>query len=93
MYLVPLLIVADEFWINLPAMLPQWPVIISNGLIPLLFILAGLAAVYCIARWLLKANHSEALVGVFTCVAVGLVVLTIVGIYFRGPSMALVLPF
>ncbi len=92
-YAVPLLIVADEFWINLPAMLPQWPAIISNGLIPLLFILAGLTTIYCIARWVLKANHSEALVGIFTCVAAGLVVLTIIGIYFRGPSMALVLPF
>ncbi|MCP4543968.1 MAG: cytochrome bc complex cytochrome b subunit [Chloroflexi bacterium] len=92
-YIVPLLVVTDEFWINLPAMLPQWPVIISNGLIPLLFILAGLAAIYCFARWALKANHSEALVGVFACVMVGLVMLTIIGYFFRGPSMTLVLPF
>jgi quinol-cytochrome oxidoreductase complex cytochrome b subunit len=92
-YVVPLLVVADEFWLNLPAMLPQLPVIISNGLIPLSFILAGLTVIYCIARWLLKANHSEALVGVFACVMVGLVVLTIIGNFFRGPSMALVLPF
>ncbi len=92
-YAVPLWVVADEFWINLPAMLPQLPVIISNGLIPLVFVLAGLTAIYCVARWILKANHSEALVGVFACVAVGLVMLTIIGIFFRGPSMALVLPF
>ncbi len=93
LYLVPLLVVADEYWINLPAMLPQWPVIISNGLLPVLFILAGLAAIYYGARWGLKANHSEALVGLFTCVMVGLLVLTIIGNFFRGPGMALVLPF
>ncbi|KPL21884.1 MAG: hypothetical protein AMJ93_08510 [Anaerolineae bacterium SM23_84] len=92
-YLVPALVVADEYWINLPAMMPHWPVIISNGLVPLLFILAGLALIYLVARWALKANHSEALVGVFACVLVGLVVLTIIGNLFRGPSMALILPF
>jgi len=58
-----------------------------------LFILAGLALIYLVARWALKANHSEALVGVFACVLVGLVVLTIIGNLFRGPSMALILPF
>jgi quinol-cytochrome oxidoreductase complex cytochrome b subunit len=92
-YLVPLLVVADEYWINLPAMLPDWPVIISNGLVPLVLVLGGLAALYCCARWILKANRSEALVGLFACVMAGLIVLTIIGNFFRGPSMALVLPF
>jgi quinol-cytochrome oxidoreductase complex cytochrome b subunit len=92
-YLVPLLVAADEYWINLPAMLPGWPVIISNGLVPLVLVLGGLAALYCCARWMLKANHSEALVGLFACVVAGLIVLTIIGNFFRGPSMALVLPF
>ena len=62
-------------------------------LVPLLFILAGLAAIYYGTRWKLKANHSEALVGLFTFVMMSLVVLTIIGIFFRGPSMTLVLPF
>ena len=38
-----------------------------------------------------KTNHSEALLGVFTFAIVGLVVMTIIGIYFRGANMALVL--
>ena len=93
LYLVPLMVVADEYWVNLPAMLPAWPVLISNGLVPLLSILGVLAAIYYGARWRLKANHSEALVGLFAFVMVGLVMLTIIGIFFRGPSMALALPF
>lgn len=93
LYLIPLLVVADEYWINLPALLPAWPVVLSNGLVPLFFSLAGLAAIYYGARWRLKANHSEALVGLFAFLAMGLVVLTIIGVFFRGPSMALVLPF
>lgn len=92
-YLVPVLVVADEYWINLPAMLPGWPAIISNGLVPLALVLGGLAALYCCARWALKANHSEALVALFACVMTGLIVLTIIGNVFRGPSMVLVLPF
>jgi len=91
--LVPLMVIADEYWIDLPSMLPGWPVAITNGLVPLLFTLAGLAAVYVGVRKRLKANHSEALVGLFTFVMVSLVVLTIIGVFFRGPNMALVLPF
>jgi quinol-cytochrome oxidoreductase complex cytochrome b subunit len=92
-YLVPLLVVADEYWINLLAMLPSWPVIISNGLVPLALVLGGWVTLYGCARWALKANHSEALVALFTSVITGLIVLTIIGNVFRGPSMALVLPF
>jgi hypothetical protein len=33
------------------------------------------------------------MVGLFTFVMVSLVVLTVVGVFFRGPNMALVLPF
>jgi hypothetical protein len=91
--LVPLLVVADEYWIDLPSMLPHWPVVISNGLIPLLVTLAGLISIYYGTRWGLKANHSEALTGLFAFVMVSLMLLTIVGVFFRGPNMALALPF
>ena len=76
-----------------PALLPQWPPVISNGLVVLLFILIGLTALYAIARWALRANHSEALVALFSFVITSLGMLTIIGNFFRGPSMALILPF
>jgi quinol-cytochrome oxidoreductase complex cytochrome b subunit len=91
--LVPLLVVADEFWLDLPGLLPAWPVLISTGLIPLLLTLAGLAAIYFCLRIILKATHGEGLVGLFAFVVASLVILTIVGVYFRGPNMALTLPF
>ncbi|MBN1179816.1 MAG: cytochrome b N-terminal domain-containing protein [Anaerolineae bacterium] len=91
--LVPLLVFADEAWIDLPAMFPAWPTLVSNGLIPLAGALIGLAAVYAIPRKVFKANHSEALVGLFSFLMASLVVLTIIGNIFRGPNMALVLPF
>ena len=93
LYLVPLLVVLDEFVLDIGGWLSGWPLLISTGLIPLALTLGGLAAVYGLLRRMLKASHSEAVVGLFTLLAVGLVLLTVVGVYFRGPNMALVLPF
>jgi mono/diheme cytochrome c family protein len=43
--LVPLLVAADEWWIDLPTLLPSLPALVSNGLIPLVLTLLGLAAI------------------------------------------------
>ncbi|MFZ5916659.1 MAG: cytochrome b N-terminal domain-containing protein [Chloroflexota bacterium] len=91
--LVPLLVLIDEFWLDWPAMLPTLPTLISVGLVPLLVTLLGLAAIYFLSRLLFRADHSEALVGLFTFVMTSLVVLTVIGNFFRGANMALVLPF
>ena len=91
--LVPLLLFLDEYWIDLPSLLPEWPTILSNGLIPLLLTLAGLFTIYIAMRFVARANRSEALVGLFTFVIVSFVLLTITGVFFRGANMALVLPF
>ena len=92
--LVPMLVVADEYWIDLPTMLPaDWPVLVVNGLVPLLATLGGMVLIYLLTRLILRANRSEALVGMFVFVMLSLVVLTFIGVYFRGPNMALVLPF
>jgi quinol-cytochrome oxidoreductase complex cytochrome b subunit len=93
LYLVPVLVVADEYWIDWLALLPGWPLLVTTGLVPLLLTLVGLALVYLGLRKVLRADHSEALLGLFTFVLVGLIVLTIVGVFFRGQNMALVLPF
>jgi len=39
------------------------------------------------------ANRSEALVGLFSFVVVGFVLLTIIGVLLRGQNMALILPY
>lgn len=93
LYTVPLLVILDEYWLDLPRWLPGLPDEITIGLIPLLLTLAGLAAIYFGMRRLLRADHGEALVGLFTFVMTSVAVLTVIGIYFRGPNMALVLPF
>jgi len=89
---VPLLVLLDEYWIDLPALLPAWPTLLSNGLIPLLLTMTGLLAIYTAMRLIGRANRSEAVVGLFTFVMVGFTLLTIIGIFFRGANMALVFP-
>ena len=93
LYLAPLLVVADEYWIDLPALFPNSSTFFSHGLIPLLVILASMATIYLMARRLFKANHSEGLVGLFSFIMTSLLILTIIGQFFRGANMALVLPF
>ena len=93
MAFVPLLVLLDEYLIDLPALMPTWPTIVSNGLIPLILIIAGLLAIYLTMHLGARISRSEALVGLFTFVIVSFVLLTIIGIFFRGASMALVSPF
>jgi quinol-cytochrome oxidoreductase complex cytochrome b subunit len=90
--LVPMLVLIDEFWLDWAVLLPAWPNFLANGLLPLLLSLLGLFAIYGLMR-LLQANHSETLVGLFSFIWAGLIVLTIIGVFFRGPNMALVWPF
>jgi quinol-cytochrome oxidoreductase complex cytochrome b subunit len=90
--LVPLLVLIDEWWLDLPALLPGWPTLLSNGLLPLLFSLGGIWLIYLFLRRGLKGSRSEATVGLFTFIMSSLVVLTIIGIFFRGANMALVWP-
>jgi quinol-cytochrome oxidoreductase complex cytochrome b subunit len=96
--LVPLLVVLDEYWLDLPALLPAAPAAFTTGWLPFLATLLGLAGIYGFLRLVTRhrsqpANHSEALLGVFVFVMISLVLLTFIGQFFRGPNMALVLPF
>jgi quinol-cytochrome oxidoreductase complex cytochrome b subunit len=91
--LVPMLILTDEYWVDLGAVWPSGPEVMTAILLPLLLSLGGLVAIYQVMRKVGRANRSEAAVGLFAFVTVGLIVLTLTGIFFRGENMALVLPF
>ncbi|MBK8986869.1 MAG: cytochrome b N-terminal domain-containing protein [Chloroflexi bacterium] len=91
--LIPMLVVVDEWYLDLPALLPGWPTLLSNGLLPLLFSLFGLFLIYALFRWGGRLRHSEVLVGLFSFIFVSLIILTLIGVFFRGANMALVWPF
>ncbi|MBK8902535.1 MAG: cytochrome b N-terminal domain-containing protein [Anaerolineaceae bacterium] len=91
--LVPLAVLLDEYWLDLPGLFPLLPTLITTGLIPLLATLVTFGLIYSYFRWAGRLNHSEALVGLFSFIMTSFVTLTLIGIFFRGANMALVLPF
>jgi quinol-cytochrome oxidoreductase complex cytochrome b subunit len=96
--LVPLAVVLDQFWVDIPGWLPNLPVWITIGVLPFILTLVVFVLIYFGLRKSsilehTKANHSEALLGVFAFAVVGIIVLTAIGLFFRGANMALVLPF
>jgi len=96
--LTPILVIIDEYWLDFTKLLPGLPATVSNGLIPLVLSVFSLVGLYAAMRLVVsyqgrRANHSEGLLGVFTFLMVSFVVLTVIGVFFRGPNMRLVLPF
>lgn len=96
--LTPLLVVLDEYWIDLPAWLPGLHPNITTGFIPFAVTLLFFFLLYAAFRLGLldrghRTTHSEALVGVFAFAVAGLLMMTLIGNIFRGANMSLYLPF
>ena len=91
--LTPAWILLDEFFLDWTGWLPTWPTLITNGVFPLSFILLGLIALDEGVKKSLKASREERILFLFIFLFTALVVLTIVGIFFRGPGMTLVWPW
>lgn len=91
--ITPLLVLVDEYALDLPALLPSLPTIISNGWVPLAALLLLLWVYHMVIRRVFGASACEARQSVFTLLAVSFLVLTVIGIAFRGPGMALMWPW
>jgi quinol-cytochrome oxidoreductase complex cytochrome b subunit len=90
--LTPLLIVADEFWLNRGVLLPGIPSLVSNGLLPVAVLGSALVGFYKMARWRWTASRDEALQASVVLLTVAFLILTATGVWFRGPGMALYWP-
>jgi quinol-cytochrome oxidoreductase complex cytochrome b subunit len=89
----PTWVLLDEYLLNWAGWLATWPSLISNGLIPLAVIALPLILM---DEWVKKSFHAdteERVLFIATFLFAAFVVLTIVGIFFRGPGMALFLPW
>jgi quinol-cytochrome oxidoreductase complex cytochrome b subunit len=74
-------------------LLSGWPPILSNGLIPFVW-LGGLIMSFDIwNKRFLKVNSEERILAIFTLILTGFVILTLIGIFFRGPGMSLYWPW
>ena len=91
--MTPLLVVLDEYWIDLPAWLPMLPTDISNGWIPLVFVLVTLGIFYIGIKAIFHSTRDEARQALFVVLVVSFIIFTIVGVAFRGEGMALMMPW
>ena len=89
----PLLIVLDEFWLDVGAWLPGMPSVVSNGLLPTLVLAAALIGFYVALKRRYAASNNEAIQASFVLLLTALAVLTVTGVWLRGPGMALVWPW
>jgi quinol-cytochrome oxidoreductase complex cytochrome b subunit len=87
--ITPCAIIADEFVVDFAIWMPAVPGVISNGLLPASIILAGIIGFYLLLKRRFNAGTSEAVQAVFVLLLTAFIILTITGIWFRGPEMAL----
>ena len=89
----PLLVIADEYVLDFAGWLPSLPTLISNGLVPLALLLLVVIGFYDGLKRLFKATNCETIQATFVLILVAFIVLTAIGIWFRGPGMALMWPW
>ncbi|MDX2438536.1 MAG: cytochrome b N-terminal domain-containing protein, partial [Acidobacteriota bacterium] len=87
---IPFLIVVDEFLLKPGAGLPS---LVWRGVVPLLLLGAAVAGFRVLLVTRIKSSMSEVVQALFILFFVVLAVLTVVGVWFRGPGMALVWPW
>jgi len=90
---VPAGILANEYILSLPKLLPSLPQAVSNGLLPTGVLLLLVLGFFGLIRRRFTASRIESVQAVFTLLMVGLVVLTMTGVLFRGASMRLAWPW
>jgi quinol-cytochrome oxidoreductase complex cytochrome b subunit len=90
MLVTPILIVFDELVFQPSAGLPS---LLGRGVMPLVLLAAGLVAFRFLLVRRFSATTAEVVQAVFILLLTVLAVLTVTGVWFRGPGMALVWPW
>jgi len=73
--------------------IPSLPPVVGYGVLPFAVALTLLVAMYVWLKRTFTATRNEALQAVFAFLTTGLIDLTVVGIWFRGPGMSLQWPW
>ncbi len=89
----PAWVLLDEFVLKWTDWLPAWNALLSNGLIPLAAILLPLILLDDWIAKRYKADTEERVLFIAAFLLIAFIVLTLIGIYFRGPGMNLYLPW
>ncbi|GAB4501856.1 MAG: hypothetical protein Fur0035_14000 [Anaerolineales bacterium] len=89
----PVWVLMDEFLLDWTAWLPGRDSLITNGLIPLAVVALPLFLLDDWAVKKLQVNREERILFLFAFFFFAFLVLTLIGIFFRGPGMALYWPW
>ncbi len=81
-------VLIDEFMIGSKQAGPN---MISSGLVPFAIVLTGFIGFYLFMKKKFEATNNEAIQTLFILLVTGFVVLTIIGIWFRGTGMRLMM--
>jgi quinol-cytochrome oxidoreductase complex cytochrome b subunit len=87
------LVLLSEYVINFEAMLSMFPAFISNGIIPIVIFILIIYLYYKFILKKYKLSLTEAVQAMFVLLITSFVILTLIGIFFRGVDMALTFPW
>jgi len=90
---VPVFVLVDEFVVDSDGWLPGTTSIVSNGVIPFVLLVAGVAGYRMLLRKFFAPTRSEMVQTLFILLFVAFIVLTATGVWFRGEGMSLVWPW
>ena len=82
-------ILISEYLIDFESWLGGMPSIISNGLIPLIIIFGIILVIIFFVKKKYQPDKSELILFIFSFLMMSYTVLSIIGIWFRGPGMVL----
>lgn len=91
--LTPIIILCSEYLVDFSTWLPRVPGSLTNGILPLILLIALIVLFYAAAKKGFGASNNEAIQAVFILLLISFLVLTIIGYWFRGPGMALLWPW
>lgn len=91
--ITPLAILLEEYFIHFEDWIPFLPKAISEGLIPFLLLIGSIGIYLVYLKRKHKSELLELVVALFTIFIVAYIVLSIIGIWFRGEGMAFTLPW
>lgn len=91
--LTPSWVLLDEFILDWTAWLPGWPTMISGGIVPLALAGLGLLVLDEFIKRKTNATFEERILFLAIFLFTALMVLTVIGVYFRGPGMELYWPW
>jgi quinol-cytochrome oxidoreductase complex cytochrome b subunit len=89
----PLSVLLEDYVLHFEAWLPSVPKAISEGLIPMMLLLASFGIYLGFLKKRYKPTMIELIIALFTVFVVSYTVLTIIGIWFRGEGMQLMWPW